>query len=332
MKIENKKILFFGAGVIGSLYAGKLALSGQNITVLARGKRLEELQQKGLVLFSEKIGEEKPEISVISELKNNDIYDYVFVTLRNDNLNDVLPVLSQNQSKNFVFMVNTPNGYSDWIKHLGEERIIAAFPGAGGKVENGIVYYQLTPKIVQLTTFGEIDGKDSQRITALRKIIRQAGFPTAISKNMDSWQKSHVGMVCALACGLYYDGGNNNTLSKNERAITLSCKSLKENFAFLNKSKYRIEPFKLNVFRIIPTFLLGKILSKVFNTKWAETVMCNHALSARQEMEILTSGFIQLAESNRVELKYLKEMTIEKNRNGYIQRAASKSGTSGAAR
>jgi 2-dehydropantoate 2-reductase len=311
MKIENKRILFLGAGVIGSLYAGKFALSGQKITLLARGKRLEELQQKGLILFSEKYGEEKPDISIISELRSDDIYDYVFVTIRNDNLNDILPVLSQNQSQNFVFMVNTPNGYSDWVRHLGEKKIIAAFPGAGGKVENGIVHYQLTPKIVQPTTLGEIDGKDSQRTTTLKKIIRQAGFPTVISKNMDSWQKSHVGMVCSLAYGLYYDGGNNYTLSKNKKAITLICKSLKEVFTFLNKSKYSVEPFKLNVFRIIPGFLLGKILSIVFNTKWSKTVICDHALSAGNEMEILTRDFIQLAENNGAELKFLKEMMNE---------------------
>ncbi len=306
--IENKRILFFGAGVIGSLYAGKLALSGQNVTLLARGKRLEELQQKGLILFSEKFGEEKPKISVISELKSDDMYDYIFITLRNDNLNEVLSVLSRNQSKNFVFMVNTPNGYSDWISHLGEERIIAAFPGAGGKIENGVVYYQLTQKIIQPTTLGEINGRDSLRTTILQKMIQQAGFPAAISKNMDSWQKSHVAMVCPLAYGIYYDGGNNYTLSKNKKTITLMCKSLKENFIFLNKSKYGIEPIKLHIYRIIPTFLLSKIMSKVFNSKWAETVISNHALSARQEMELLARDFIQLAESNGVELEYLKKM------------------------
>jgi len=303
--------LFFGAGVIGSLYAGKLALSGQNVTILSRGKRLEELQQKGLVLFSEKNGEEKPEISVISELKSDDIYDYVFVTLRNDNLNDVLPTLSQNQSQSFVFMVNTPNGFSDWIEHLGAERIIAAFPGAGGKVENGVVHYQLTAKIVQPTTLGEINGKDSQRIIILKKIIRQAGFPTAISKNMDSWLKSHLAMVCPLAYGIYYDGGNNYTLAKNKKAVTLLCKSQKENFIFLNKSKYGVEPFKLNIFRVIPTFLLSKVMSVIFNTKWSETVMYNHALLARKEMEVLTSDFIRLAENEGVELEFLKEMMNE---------------------
>jgi 2-dehydropantoate 2-reductase len=38
---------------------------------------------------------------------------------------------------------------------------------------------------------------------------------------MDSWQKSHLGMVCPLAYGMYYDGGDNYTLSKNKKAITL---------------------------------------------------------------------------------------------------------------
>ena len=67
----------------------------------------------------------------------------------------------------------------------------------------------------------------------------------------------------------------------NKKAITLMCRSLKENFVFLNYSK------------------------------WAETVMSNHALPAREEMEMLTSDFIQLAENNGVELKFLKEMVSE---------------------
>jgi 2-dehydropantoate 2-reductase len=38
------RILFFGAGVIGSIYAAKLARTGLDITVLARNKRFEQLE------------------------------------------------------------------------------------------------------------------------------------------------------------------------------------------------------------------------------------------------------------------------------------------------
>ena len=79
----------------------------------------------------------------------------------------------------------------------------------------------------------------------------------------------------------------------------------------MNQSKFGVEPFKMNIFQIIPTFLLSKIMSRIFNTRWSETVMANHAFAAKREMEVLTSDFIHLAESNGIELKYLKEMMNE---------------------
>ena len=36
------KICIYGAGVIGSIFTGKLSLAGNDVTVLARGKRFEE--------------------------------------------------------------------------------------------------------------------------------------------------------------------------------------------------------------------------------------------------------------------------------------------------
>jgi len=46
------KILVYGAGVIGSIFAGKLAKNGYDITVLARGNRLNELNEKGIILIN----------------------------------------------------------------------------------------------------------------------------------------------------------------------------------------------------------------------------------------------------------------------------------------
>lgn len=49
-KVRNTKILIYGAGAIGSIFEGKLALSGVDITVFARGKRFEELKNDVIVL------------------------------------------------------------------------------------------------------------------------------------------------------------------------------------------------------------------------------------------------------------------------------------------
>jgi 2-dehydropantoate 2-reductase len=41
------KILVYGAGVQGRVYAGRLRQAGHEITVLARGQRLEEIRHGG---------------------------------------------------------------------------------------------------------------------------------------------------------------------------------------------------------------------------------------------------------------------------------------------
>ena len=303
-----KKILIFGAGVIGSVCAGKLALAGHNISVLARNKRLKELEDNGLLLSENGKETVKANVTIISELKPNNIYDYIFVTLRNDQVKEALNILGKNQSKNFVFMVNTASGYADWISQMGIERVIPAFPGAGGKLENGIVHYSLTSRFVQPTTLGEIDGKATRRINELVNILRNAKFPTSISKKMGSWQKSHVAMVCPLAYGIYFDGGNNYTFSKNKTAIIQTNKALKETFSFLKNAGIGVEPAKLNIFRLAPLYILNFIMPFVFNTKWAETVVSNHALAARKEMEMLFNDFILLADGKGYNLKELKKL------------------------
>lgn len=47
------KICVFGAGVIGSLYAGKLASAGHEVTVVARGNRLVNIENNGILLEDE---------------------------------------------------------------------------------------------------------------------------------------------------------------------------------------------------------------------------------------------------------------------------------------
>ena len=51
------RVLVLGAGVIGSVYAGKLLQAGHEVVVLARGHRLSDLQAHGLVLQDAESGD-----------------------------------------------------------------------------------------------------------------------------------------------------------------------------------------------------------------------------------------------------------------------------------
>lgn len=307
--MKKSRILVFGAGVIGSIYAGRLALCGLDVTILARSKRLLELREKGLLLKSsaDKNAVKAP-VSIIEELEENDFYDYVYVIVRKDQVETALPVLSRNKSATFIFMVNTSGGYTEWINALGKTRVVSAFPGAGGKIENGVVKYSLTSKFIQPTTLGEIDGRTTARLMEVKSHLSKAGFPTLISKNMETWQKTHIAMVAPLAMGIYYDGGNNYTFAKNRVAIKQTNLALKEAFNFLKYSGIGIEPPKLNAFRLLPISILNQLLSLIFNTKWAETVISNHAIAAKNEMDLLTSEFLLMAKSKGYSLLELEKM------------------------
>ena len=70
------RILIYGAGVLGSLYAALLAKAGYDISIYARGKRLEVLKNNGL-LYKKDQSIIKAEIKILGKVPNDDMYDYV---------------------------------------------------------------------------------------------------------------------------------------------------------------------------------------------------------------------------------------------------------------
>ena len=90
------RILIYGAGVIGSFYASRFAKAGLDVTVLARGQRLKELQGHGL-WYRGKTRTHKVEVKTISELKPNDRYQFIFLTVRENQVEEALEDISKNK-------------------------------------------------------------------------------------------------------------------------------------------------------------------------------------------------------------------------------------------
>ena len=79
--VKAVRILIIGAGVIGSLYGALLAEAGYEVSVYARGRRLESMSQDGLLVkYKGKI--RKASVKVLSRLEAEDRYELVFLTVR----------------------------------------------------------------------------------------------------------------------------------------------------------------------------------------------------------------------------------------------------------
>ena len=157
------RILIYGAGVIGSLYAVLFAETGYDTSIYARGKRLEFLKKNGL-LYKKSQNIRRAEATILGELSDNDAYDFILLTVRGNQLYEALAELKNNKSNTIVTMVNSLDSYKKWEDIVGKGRILPAFPGAGGSINNdGILDAALTPRMIQPTTFAEISGNKSEK-------------------------------------------------------------------------------------------------------------------------------------------------------------------------
>jgi ketopantoate reductase len=125
MKKDQARILVIGAGVNGSICAVGLFNAGFDVTLLARGKRYQEICDGGIVIEDPfKNTRSLTKVSVINCLELEDCYDYILVVIRKNQVPELLPVLARNRSPNVVFMVNNPSGPDEFIRALGKERIL----------------------------------------------------------------------------------------------------------------------------------------------------------------------------------------------------------------
>jgi 2-dehydropantoate 2-reductase len=307
------RILVYGAGVIGSIYAAKLALSGEDVTVLARGARRAEIQSQGLRLIDAQSGrQDSVRVHTVDCLSPDDNYDFVFVVLQNSQVQVVLPQLAANCSKNVVFVVNTAAGYSEWQRAIGKERVLVGFPSAGGERKNGVVSYFVgrgAVRLFQTTTFGEPDGTRSLRTAALITMFRKAGIPSVFSNNMDAWQKTHVAMVTCIANALYGVQCDHKRLAASKADIRCMILGIKEGFDVLKRIATRVTPFKLN-FWMLPTGLLTFVFRWIMSTPLADLTMAKHCVVAHEEMLSLQIEFDLLIQKSGLSTPHIDQLRI----------------------
>ena len=248
------RLLIYGAGVIGSLYGVLFEKAGLDVSIYAKGKRLNILNLRGL-LYYENNEVKKSEVKILSELTWNDKYDYIFLAVRENQLYTALKELKDNKS-DIVTLVNSIDDYHKWEDICGEERIIPAFPRVGGSIKNDILDAALTPKAIQTTVFGEINGEKTARINKLAKIFKKAEISYQIIKNMHLWQLCHLAMVVPIA-DAYYEAEYPQKAGYDFKLMLKTVKQIKLNLHFMKINHGKVLLGKMNTFLYIPSWMLA---------------------------------------------------------------------------
>jgi hypothetical protein len=118
------------------------------------------------------------QVSVTERLSSEDYYDMALITVRWDQLSDILPVLSANQQiPSVLFMLNNPAGSTGLIEALGADR--GCWDSQGQQSQS---HSELREKIVKCDGEGEMKAMQQQCVHAVS--LRALGFAIGFKKSL----------------------------------------------------------------------------------------------------------------------------------------------------
>jgi 2-dehydropantoate 2-reductase len=192
------RIAIFGAGAIGGLLGARLAASGADVSLVARGPHLAAMRERGLELRAE--GQSiltRPRVSDnAAELGPQ---DYVVITLKAHSVAPAIPAMRPLFGSDTAVVWGV-NGLPWWYFYgvdgpWRDLRLASVDPGdkqwdgIGPERAIGCVVYPaaevVEPGVVELVegdrfTLGEPDGRSSERVVNLSKALIAAGFKSPV--------------------------------------------------------------------------------------------------------------------------------------------------------
>jgi len=206
------KVCIVGAGAIGGLMGAKLALAGEQVTVIDQGAHLKAIQENGLKLIWEDGTEHVAEVALATDkVKDAGQQDLIILALKAHYLEQVAKKIDHLCGPD-TMIVTVQNGIPWWYfqKHGGEhdgkpletldpDGILGKYIDAD-KIVGCVVYPAASieaPGVIRHVEgdrfpIGELDGSESPRLQKLHDTLVNAGFRSRILDDIRSeiWLKA----------------------------------------------------------------------------------------------------------------------------------------------
>ena len=301
------RILVIGAGVNGSAIATSLYTNGVNVTVLARGKRYQELSTEGIVIENP-LNHKRTitRVPVVDQLIPADVYDYVLVVVRKNQALDLLPLLAYNQSPCIVFMGNNLVGPEEFVKILGKERVMMGGVYAAGKRDGSLIRALVIKSVA--SPIGEIDGRLTPRLKRLAEVIRRGGFKVGLSENIVDTQMTHGVGVALIAAVVIKNGSDIHQLARNTDDLKLYVAARREGHCMMQSLGHQIIPHTEVLLTSFPVFIQVIATRLLLNSKMGEVGLQYHISQAPDEMQQLIVELKELVDQACIPLPAIRKV------------------------
>ncbi len=301
------RILVIGAGVNGCSIAAALFRGGVDVRILARGKRYEELCAEGVVIENPfKHKRTITHVPAISLLSSDDIYDYILVVVRKNQVADLLPMLAENLSPNIVFMGNNLVGPGDFITVLGRSRVMMGGVFAAGKRVGNLIQGMVIKSVA--SPMGEIDGSITPRLERLADILRQGGFKVELSHNIVDYQMTHGVSIAILASLVMRHGGNIQQLAQADDDLKLYVHARREGLQLVRALGHEVLPKSEDILTGVPGFLQVIATRLLLRSKFGEVGLEYHISQAPDEMRQMVVELKQLVDQAGIPLPAIRQV------------------------
>lgn len=201
------KLLVYGAGVTGTLFAARLHEAGLDVSLLARGERLAALRRHGVQLAE---GDSPTVRRVPVPVVDHPVgeYDLIAVFVRTHQVDAVLESLAGLEAP-VLFLLNWAAGPEPLGAAIGHERVLLGFPTDGGTMDGDVVRYRAANFTTRRVAapIGEPDGRTTPRLERIVRAFRTAGINAKAQPRMDAWLKTHAAFEVPLGQAVHAAGG-----------------------------------------------------------------------------------------------------------------------------
>jgi 2-dehydropantoate 2-reductase len=185
------RILVVGAGAIGGYFGGRLLQAGRDVTFLVRPRRAAELAGAGLVIKSPNGDVTLKNPPTVQADKLAEKFDMVLLSCKAFDLDDAIksfaPAVGPQTA--IIPLLNGMRHLDVLDDRFGRERVLGGLCAIAVTLNEHREVVQLAP--LQSLTFGERDGKMSERVKAIAETMASGKFGAVASEHIlqDMWEK-----------------------------------------------------------------------------------------------------------------------------------------------